>query len=703
MQKRPLIAIPSQTELDAESFLVRRRYTRFLQNSNADSAALPIIEGESEILDALSHFDGLMLTGGADIDATIYGGQLMEECDEPHPERDALELSLISAAKKLGMPILGICRGLQIINVSYGGTLYQKIPSEVSDINHWQPEPYDAPSHHVHLEKDTLAQNVFGEDAIFVNSMHHQAVKEIGDGLVVAAKDDNGLVESLYDPNEKFLIGIQWHPEYAPDLKESHQIGDAFVEACRKYMQSKAMLSKTNNSALTNEYLMSAETLDSSEKDRMKTWEYLDSSTSKYDGITVYSSFLPKLFDQTTYNCFKHISETIYSVLSKVIQAYIEDSSYRQIFGYDSRSEELILLPTGYEEPIPMMRVDVFFDEDTLETKFCEFNSDGSSGMNENREITIGVEKTDAFDRFAEKHEIEDCITSLFDGWVEEFLRIYETFDNRVERPTIAIVDFLEHAVVEEFKVYGAIFQRMGYEFAVYDMRELRFKDGALYGEKAYFGKDGMKIDAVWRRCISTDVVENWDASQPLIEAVRNKAVALIGGFAGHIIHDKRIFYILDHPETKKLLTDSEIEFLEETIPHTALLNKDNVDLDQIKRDREKWVIKPSDSYGSQGVYVGLDYDDAEWSKLVDEHSVSGNDHPYLVQEFCAPYPSPAIPLYGKKDDYTDPPKVYKNLSGLFVYAGNFAGVFSRQGPKNIILGRKGGVTAPSMWVDVEK
>lgn len=459
--------------------------------------------------------------------------------------------------------------------------------------------------------------------------------------------------------------------------------------------------SKTNNSGYTAEYLRATKTFDSLGLGRRACWEYLEGSTSRYNDITVYSAYVPRLFDQTTYDLFDRYCTTTHAILVKVIEKYLEDPAFRDVFAYSDRIRDLILLPRDYDSVLPLIRIDLFLNEDTLEAKFCEFNADGSSGMNENREINIGVEASEPFKAFAKEHAVQNCVRATFDGWVDEFLRIYDTYRFKVEKPHVAIVDFLDHAVVEEFKVFGKLFEQRGIGFSVFDVRELRFDGEKLVGGNAYWGKSDVPIDAIWRRAISSDVAERWEESQPLIEAVRARKVALIGSFAGHIVHDKQIFRALFDPRVQAILTEEENDFVARTVPFTAFLESDAVDLAEVKRDPAAWIIKPFDSYGSQNVFAGRDFSAEEWSAIVDGHADGADEgRPYLVQRFCTPYATETIPLYGKEADYTAPPRAFNNLSGLYIYNGRFAGVFSRLGPNSIILGAKGGVTAPSMWVD---
>lgn len=456
----------------------------------------------------------------------------------------------------------------------------------------------------------------------------------------------------------------------------------------------------TLNRAFDSEYVGIIESLDGDEAGRRQCWDYIKGSTAVFAGKPVYMSYIPRLFDAATKERFDYIARTTYSVLTKIMGQYLVDPAYRTLFNLDERLEELILLPRDYDALLPCARVDLFLDEDTMQATFCEFNADGSSGMNEDREACLSVMDSEPMKRFSAGHTVRTCTESLFDGWVDEFMSIYGTYAFKVEHPHVAIVDFLENSVTEEFKIYASLFAKRGIDFSIYDVRELDFDGEHLIGRKAFLGRDNAPIDAVWRRCVTRDVLDHWDESQQLIEAVRQRKVALIGSFAGHIAHDKQVFGIIGHPETRKLLTEEENALMDAMIPYTAFLAADSVDLDAVKAEKDRWIIKPTDAYGSRSVYAGRDFSPEEWSCIIDAHADGASGCPFLVQRFCVPYTTPAIPLYDREEDYTADPKMFFNLSGLYIYNGRFAGVFSRLGPGSIILGRNGGVTAASLWVD---
>ena len=124
------------------------------------------------------------------------------------------------------------------------------------------------------------------------------------------------------------------------------------------------------------------------------------------------------------------------------------------------------------------------------------------------------------------------------------------------------------------------------------------------------------------------------------------------------------------------------------------------MDIADVKANREKWIIKPTDAYGAHDVFAGEDYDDAYWASIVDAHVDGKAGAPFLIQRYCVPFNTMALPLYGNEEDYAKGPQPYKNMEGLYIYNGRFTGVFSRLGPEPVICKRTGGITAATIWVD---
>lgn len=453
------------------------------------------------------------------------------------------------------------------------------------------------------------------------------------------------------------------------------------------------------NAEYTQEYLDIIAGLEGDIESRRASYAYMQESTAIVHHQVVACSFLPRLYNKETYCAFKETAETAHGILCKVIERYLDDPAYRDVFSFDERLVDLILLPRGYDALLPFARVDVFLDEDTYDAVFCEFNADGSSGMNENREITCSIVPSKSFNEFISRHETHTC--NIFLPWVDEFLSIYETYEHKSPMPRIAICDFLENAVVDEFKVFVELFESRGYSCTICDVRDLEF-DGTRLRDG-----QGKPINAIWRRCVTNDIIDNWDDSHDLIEAVRAEKVALIGSFAGHIVHDKQIFKALFDPRTKAFLTEDEVSFIERTIPRTEFLDEGEIDLGMVKREKDSWIIKPTDEYGAKDVYAGAHFTEGEWAEIVDRYANGAAGSPFLVQRYITPFKTPILPsdagIDALADDEVPREAVpYNNLSGLYLYNGTFTGVFSRLGPYPTISKDMAGITAATIWVDFD-
>jgi len=183
--------------------------------------------------------DGILLPGGGDVQPLLYGEKPHPAFDAVEPGRDTYEIALARHAADVDLPLLAICRGIQVLNVARGGTLVQDIPDELREaVNHVLREPPYAIAHDVWVAEGSLLERVMRErldgDTLPVNSRHHQAVKAVGAGLVVTATAPDGVVEAVEDPGKRFCIGVQWHPENFYRTGEFRELFAAFLDAARR-------------------------------------------------------------------------------------------------------------------------------------------------------------------------------------------------------------------------------------------------------------------------------------------------------------------------------------------------------------------------------------------------------------------------------------------------------------------------------------
>lgn len=254
------------------------------------------------------------------------------------------------------------------------------------------------------------------------------------------------------------------------------------------------------NADYTREYFQIVDELDGAVEDRRAAYDYMQASTAIVHHKVVASSFVPRLFNRKSYEVMRDTAEMCHRILCKVIERYRADEEYRKLFDFDERLVELILLPRDYDAVLPFARVDTFLNEEDYRIHFCEFNGDGSAGMNENREITNSITGTEAFRVFAENHAVAGC--DLFEPWGRTFLDVYDTYRFKVEHPRIAICDYLENGVVDEFHIFAEKFRAAGVECVVADVRDLAF-DGEVLTTP-----DGLPVHAIWRRSVTNDVLD---------------------------------------------------------------------------------------------------------------------------------------------------------------------------------------------------
>ncbi len=209
--EKPIIAMP-QMGNDLFRKYMKSKYVGSIERAGGAVRWIELENIDTAVKSA-SECDGLLLPGGADINPAMYNQPLTEKCGKPNPVRDCAEPKILEEFLKTGKPILAICRGIQLVNVYFGGTLYQDI-KEIQKYKHSDFLHRKKGTHPLTVKKDTLLYDITGDTEITVNSMHHQAADKIGDGLVVSAKSADGFVEGLELADYGFFVAVQWHPEH---------------------------------------------------------------------------------------------------------------------------------------------------------------------------------------------------------------------------------------------------------------------------------------------------------------------------------------------------------------------------------------------------------------------------------------------------------------------------------------------------------
>lgn len=215
--------------------MLASNYVDSIVNAGGIPILIPISENFESLEELVDRLDGIIISGGNDINPNLYNEFISKEVGTISPKRDKQEFEIVKyVLEKTSKPLLGICRGIQVLNVVCGGNLYQDL-EKVGLNNHFiDSSPLNYGIHKVNIEKNSILYNIFEKDTIKVNSFHHQAIKTLGKNLKCIAKSQDGVIEAIYMEGNRFILGTQWHPEMMFDSLRNQNIFKKFVAECHK-------------------------------------------------------------------------------------------------------------------------------------------------------------------------------------------------------------------------------------------------------------------------------------------------------------------------------------------------------------------------------------------------------------------------------------------------------------------------------------
>lgn len=394
--------------------------------------------------------------------------------------------------------------------------------------------------------------------------------------------------------------------------------------------------------------------------------EVKNSTAYQYNKPAVFS-YQPIFISQKDIENFEYINDTILTIGSKVLHHYLENEEYRKLFEFPEYIENMILKDPGYDVDFPMVRVDVYYN-DRDDFGLIELNTDGASGQNADNVLAEILMDSKGLQDFSQDYFLKS--SELFYSWVKSSLKVYKKFNPEDDMPNVAIMDLSESITGPDFVDYQKAYERAGLNCKIVDVRDLEYRNGVLY--------DGdYKIDLIYRRLVTFELINNIKDCKDFVDAYMDGAVCVVGSLRTQIIHNKMFFKILFDNETRKLLTDEEIEFIDKHVPHTGILGEKESDTKTVLENKDDYIVKPLDDNQSTGVYAGRDMSDEEWRDAINKDLNAGK----IFQKFIPLKKDPYVNLEGDELEIEE----LSNMMGLFSYNHEYVGTYNRMGRQNVI------------------
>jgi hypothetical protein len=368
---------------------------------------------------------------------------------------------------------------------------------------------------------------------------------------------------------------------------------------------------------------------DLNQADQEMEWLYAKQHERKatFGGRPLSHSLRPTFLTEQAYTQIQDVVYLIRQAVLEIARHYMNTPEVLGELGMQDWEVELAAIPTNVIRLSATARFDAFMTGDSF--KFVEINAESPAGVGYCAEMAKIYEESRIFKQFVKKYPVR--FVNPLEHLIHGLLRTYhEEFEGKVERPTFAIVDFLNVPTYNEFLIVKEYLERLGYPCEIADPRSLECREGWIYA-------NGKKIDILYRRLLTNEFWEIKDEAQALLEGYKYQKTCFLNSFRSKLVHKKAIFSLLTDPKYTRVLNNLQLQAIREHIPWTRRLGFKQtnykgkmVDLLELTRaNKDQFVIKPNDEYGGKGVFLGMDVDQSTWDKAIE----TGIKEGFIVQE----------------------------------------------------------------------
>ena len=444
-------------------------------------------------------------------------------------------------------------------------------------------------------------------------------------------------------------------------------------------------MSNLRGRALEEEFCDIVSELEGDQEGRAAADAYLASVRVPGSDGAVNWALTPKVLGSSEVQILSEAAETMGRILEKVTARYLSDPDFRALFGLDPKAEELALIPTGYEQLIPFARLDVLFNEETGDFRFCGVSTDSALGVTASVEVTRAIQRTEAYRRFASRHRSIETF-DIADGVVAALRETYTSWANadtgthHPEFPVVGIVDYAESANDGEL---SDLIQRMADE-GVYarfvDIRNLRIEEAG--GVRRLVDDEG-PMACVYRRALVGEMLEKpCEGVDALVEAARRGLACVIGGFRTWPVSTNALFPILNSEAIESVLDPIEVAFVRAHVPESHVLEHGS-DINRYLAEQDGWLVRPAGAYRAPEAVAGVDrMDRDEWWRVLLACCEEGG----VIEAVDPAYKTPVFVggTAAGPATSTEPVEV-SNLLGLYLFRGKFGGVYARCGYEGVM------------------